>query len=326
MNPDASVDLSKPVDNPPIFRGTTADFGVETVPVLHGIFNEHGCHRVHACMEATGFYWMNLAINLHEAGLEVSVVNPARVWGFRKSELVRSKTDKLDAGVIARFCAAVKPALWTPPRKNVRRLKEMIRHAGSLQEMIVDEKNRLQNGYVSKEVIAACSKHLRFLEGALTLLWRQINRLVRWDSELRHKHALLASIPGIGEQTAAIILGEILAGGEFHSARALVCYAGLSPRQKSSGSSIRGRSPLSKVGNARLRKALYFPALTIWRDRSMFAPFCEHMQARGKHRMEIIGALMRKLLTMCFAVLKSEQVYNPKHPFVANWLEDCSLA
>lgn len=280
---------------------------------------------VHACMEATGFYWMELAIFLHESGVRVSVVNPARVWGYRKSELVRSKTDKLDAGVIARFCAAVRPDVWIPPRKNVRKLKEMVRHAGTLQELIVDEKNRLQNGFVAKEVVAACNKHLKFLEQTLTLLWKQINGLVRHDTDLRHKHALLASIPGIGEDTATVILGEMFSVGEFRSSRALVCYAGLAPRQRTSGSSIRGRSPLSKVGNSRIRKALYFPALTVWRDRSMFNEFCSAMEVRGKRKMEIVGALMRKILALCYAVLKSGQVYNVNYPHVANWLEDCGL-
>jgi transposase len=273
-----------------------------------------GVTHVHACMEATSRYWRRLAEYLHFVGHKVSVVNPSRVWGFRKSEtLGRMKTDKLDAGVIARFCEALKPEAWQPPLPEIQALKDMVTYAAHIQEQIVAEKNRQHVGALALQTAAAIERHIRFLEGNLEQLRNDMQLLIKKHAHLRQKVKLLVSIPGIGKETAAVIIGEVFAAGEFKSERGVACYAGLSPKHGTSGTSVNRHSRLTKIGNKRLRKALYFPAICIWRDRSLFPEFIEEMVRRGKHKMVIIGAIMRKLLCLCYKILKTEREYNPNY-------------
>jgi len=269
---------------------------------------------VHACLEATGRYGRRLAKFLHQAGHQVSVVNPGRIWGFRKSEtLGRNKTDKIDAALIARYCAAMKPDPWHPTSEEIEQLQDLVRYGARIQEMVVAEKNRLQSDDLSAQAEAAIERHLQFLEANAQQVRSDIKALISSHAVLKEKAELLLSIPGIGKDTAAIILAEVLGAGEFKNQRSVACYAGLSPKHHTSGSSVHGRSTMSKVGNSNLRKALYFPALCIWRDRSLFADFISNLEKKGKHRMAILGALMRKLLGLAFVILKSGQSFDPNY-------------
>lgn len=122
---------------------------------------------------------------------------------------------------------------------------------------------------------------------------------------------MLVSIPGIGEQTAAVILSEIVDWSLFESPRQLAAYAGLTPRERSSGSSVRGKPCLSRVGNARLRKALYLPAISAQRFNPLIVAFSERLLAKGKAKKQVIGAIMRKLLHLAYGVLKSGSPFDP---------------
>ena len=120
-----------------------------------------GIPKVQACLEATGNYGEDLAIYLHEAGHSVSIVNPARIKGFAQSELIRTKTDKIDAGIIARFCLAMRPETWIPPSPEVRLLRALVRRADSLTDMLTQEKNRL--GTAHESVIPLIKDHMGYL-------------------------------------------------------------------------------------------------------------------------------------------------------------------
>jgi len=122
-----------------------------------------GAGNVHVCMEATGSYGEDLAVYLHEAGHRVSVVNPARIKGFGQSELIRTKTDKIDAALIARFCLAMKPAAWIPPSPEVRSLKALVRRVDSLIDMRSQEKNRINTAHES--VTFMIKDHIAYLDG-----------------------------------------------------------------------------------------------------------------------------------------------------------------
>ena len=123
--------------------------------------NSIGIPKVQACLEATGNYGEELAIYLHEAGHLVSMVNPARIKGFAQSELIRTKTDKIDAAIIARFCLAMKPEAWTPPSSEVRLLRALVRRADSLIAMLTQEKNRLATAHES--VIPLIKENMGYL-------------------------------------------------------------------------------------------------------------------------------------------------------------------
>ncbi len=172
-----------------------------------------GIERVHACLEATGNYGEDLAIFLHEAGHTVSIINPARIKGFAQSELVRTKTDKIDAGVIARFCVAMKPEPWGPPSPEIRALRALVRRADSLIVMLTQEKNRL--GTAHESILPLIKEHIAYLEKENKKIRDQIADLIDRDPELKRKKDLLASIPGIGKATIAILLQNWMTSGNL---------------------------------------------------------------------------------------------------------------
>jgi transposase len=166
-----------------------------------------GIRQVSACLEATGNYGEDLAIYLHEAGHTVSIVNPARIKGFAQSELTRTKTDKVDAGIIARFCLAMKPESWIPPSPEIRSLRALVRRADSLIDMRSQEKNRL--GTAHESVTPLIREHIDYLDKEIEKVRDQIADLIDQDPNLRQKKDLLASIPGIGKATIAALLADL---------------------------------------------------------------------------------------------------------------------
>jgi transposase len=171
---------------------------------------QKGIEQMHACMEATSIYGDALAEFLYSLGFEVSIVNPARIKGFAKSDL-------------------------------------------------------------------------------------------------------LVSIPGIGAQTAAVLLSEIGRIEDYQNARQLAAHAGLTPCERSSGTSVHGKTRLSCTGNSRLRKALYMPAVVSMRHNPLLKAFSERLLDRGKAKMQAIGAIMRKLVHLAFGILKSQQPFDPNY-------------
>jgi transposase len=270
-----------------------------------------GIQRVHACLEATGNYGEALAIFLHEAGHTVSVVNPARIKGFAQSELIRTKTDRIDAGIIARFCLAMKPDPWIPPSPEIRTLRALVRRVNSLIDMLTQEKNRL--GTAHESVIPLIKEHMEYLDKEIEEVRDQIADLIEKDPNLRHKKDLLASIPGIGKATIAVILAELDELDKFSHVRELVAFIGLAPKETLSESSIKGKPRLCKTGHARLRKALYMPALVSIRYNPLMIAFYQRLQARGKNGKVIVCAIMRKLVHVIYGVLKSGKMYDPNH-------------
>jgi len=270
-----------------------------------------GIQQVSACLEATGNYGEDLAIYLHEAGHTVSIVNPARIKGFAQSELTRTKTDKVDAGIIARFCLAMKPESWIPPSPEIRSLRALVRRADSLIDMRSQEKNRL--GTAHESVTPLIKEHIDYLDKEIGKVRDQIADLIDRDPNLRQKKDLLASIPGIGMATIAALLADLDNLGKFTHVRQLVAFIGLAPRETLSGSSIKGKPRLCKTGNARLRKALYMPALVSIRYNPIMIAFYNRLKEKGKNGKVIVCAIMRKLVHVIFGILKSGKKYDPNY-------------
>jgi transposase len=275
----------------------------------------NGAECIHACMEATGTYGEELALYLHRAGHVVSVVNPAKVKGFAQSELSRTKTDKADAALIARFCRAMRPEAWHPPTPEIKELQSLVRRLESLNDMLTQERNRL----ATTEGMARSSieRTISHLQEEIRTTRRLIREYVDQDPGLHGKRELLESIPGIGPATSAMILAEFGDVARFQDARRMASFCGLTPRQRQSGSSVRGKTMLSKTGSARIRKALYMPALAAMKHNPLVSTFCERLRGYGKCPMIIVAAAMRKLIHIVFGVLKSGRPFNPSIADVA---------
>ena len=278
---------------------------------LNQWLKKQGVEELHACMEATSIYGEALAEFLYEAGYQVSVVNPARIKGFAKSELLRTKTDSVDAALIARFCAAIKPSFWKPTPFEVKELQALLRRLESLTQMYQQEENRLETATVS--VAKLTRAHLEYIKEQQAEIKKMISDHFDQHPHLKQQRELLTSIPGIGEQTAAVLLAEVGRIEDYKNARQLAAYAGLTPCERSSGTSVHGKTRLSCTGNVRLRKALYMPAVVAMRCNPVLKAMTERLLGRGKVKMQVIGALMRKLVHLAFGILKSQKPFDPTY-------------
>jgi hypothetical protein len=171
--------------------------------------------------------------------------------------------------------------------------------------MRVAEENRLSSGVSAAVVRQSLEEHIAYLIEQIKQTELLIRNHIDNHPDLKEQSELLDSIPGIGEATAALLLAEIVNIKQYTNARQVAAYAGLVPRERRSGSSVRGRVCLSKIGNARLRKALYFPAITALRSSDFFKAWAEPLRTRGKSKMSVIGAAMRKLIHLAYGVIKT---------------------
>jgi len=290
-----------------VFSNTEAGF-----EQLREWLSRQGIERVHACLEATGTYSEALALFLFQAGHTVSLVNPAAVKAFAASRLSRTKTDRVDAELIARFTVAQTPPAWRPLPIEVRELQAIVRRLESLVEMRVAEENRLTSGVIVDLVRQSLEEHLSYLKQEIKRTEELIRSHINSHPLLKQQSELLDSIPGIAQSTAARLLAEMTDITQYKSARQVAAYAGLVPRERQSGTSLRGRARLSKVGNARLRHALYFPAITALRSSPFFKAWAKGLQERGKCKMTVICAVMRKLIHLAYGVLKTGKPFDPE--------------
>ncbi len=271
-------------------------------------------HRVttlHACMEATGRYGEPLAAYLYAQGYTVSVINPAQIKHYAKSQLRRNKTDQVDADVIAQFAQTQQPSAWQPTAPEIRDLDELLHQYDALQSARQQENNRLQAGVQSESVRQLLTQHLAFLEAQLADVLRLIEEHIDRHPDLKANQRLLTSIPGIGALTAAKL--QALDLERFDSARAASAFVGLNPQQHTSGTAVHRRTRLSKMGDAAMRRALYMPAVCAKRFNPLVRAFCLRLADKGKHNLAIIGAAMHKLLCLAYGVLKSRQPFDPNY-------------
>jgi len=265
----------------------------------------------HACLEATGAYGEPVAEFLYGRGHVVSVVNPFRVKGFASSDLKRNKTDTADARTIAEFARVKDPEAWHPLPAEVKQLQALTRRIEALERMLVVETNRLEMAPTTTR------PSIRRMIGSLTDEIENVRRLIKDhidnNPNLKQQSDLLQSIPGIGEKTASLLLGEI-EFRSFASARAVAAFAGVTPRKLQSGTSL-NRTRLSKLGSGRIRKALYFPAITAVKYNQVVKHFARRLKENGKTPMQVIGAAMRKLLHIAFGVIKNNRPFDPDPAF-----------
>jgi transposase len=256
-------------------------------------------------MEATGAYWIALATSLHEGSITVSVVNPSRTAFFARSQLRRTKTDGVDAQMIAEFCQSQQPAQWEPPAPQIRELRGFL----SYRDHLIEERVRLKQ--VAKEVQAGEQlnelhhAHLEKLANTIEAIEKQIRALLKANDDLAARVAVLEeSIAGIGFITAAAIVAK-LPFERLRDAKAAAAFVGLTPKDRQSGTSVNGKPRICKTGDASLRRDLYMPALVAKRFNPILAAFAERLKERGKPPKVIIVAIMRKLIVLAYRLLKA---------------------
>jgi transposase len=271
-----------------------------------------GCRRVHACLESTGRYSLGIACALNEAGHVVSIVNPAQIRDFVRTKLGRNKTDGVDASHIRDYCELFKPQPWAPPSEAARRLGELQTIRAGIIAGLTEWKNRKNGGMTDAVAHSLADETISHFASQLGVVDEAIAQTIDNDAVLRRKRDLLLSISGVGETLAGVVLAELPGPDVLRSSAEVVAYAGLNPRQHQSGTSIDRVTRISKIGNAVLRAALYMPAMSAMRYNPAVAALVTRLKSRGRlNGKQIVIAAMRKLLVLCFGVLKTGKPFDP---------------
>ncbi len=275
---------------------------------------KHTINEIHFVMEATGIYHEALAYALHAAGAIVSVVNPAYIHEYGKSLGSRIKTDKKDSVTIAHYGATQKLTLWQPEPGEIRQLKALLTRHEAIEKDIQRENNRLEKAeitMVSVDVIDSIMTVIKELSKEKKRIRKLIDDHIDQNPKLKKCRALLESIPSVGPVISQYMIALIYSR-HFKTAKQCSAFIGLNPVMHESGSSVRGRSRLSKVGNAKIRAKLYMAAVVAIQYNPDIKQQYERLLKNGKSKMAALGAAMRKLVQICFGVLKHQTPYQPQ--------------
>lgn len=275
-------------------------------------FGEH----FHLLMEATNIYHEALADFLYDKGFKVSVINPKCTPNFAKSANLRTKNDKVDAKLLAKFAHqnADDLRLYQPRPAKERELLHKTRQLDHLKAVVAKEAVRIQM-LQDADCIALSQTLMAETKKLIKQLEQSIKSLIKNDEQLAHNAKLLTSIPAIGETSAWLLLAHLGNGQRFKNGKAAATFFGLTPMLKQSGSSVDTVVGISKIGHTDVRKALYAPAMSFAFGRwagGVYDGFVQRLLKNGKAKKSIIVALMRKLVTIAQAVLRHQQPFNPK--------------
>ena len=266
---------------------------------------EHGADsNLHCCCEATGTYYEESAKALARR-YKMSVVNPRIIKGFGTAVMNRSKTDRQDARLIARYCQAMKPEQWQSATPEHRKLQELVRYIARTKHQRASEQTKYKTApdFIKphiQETINHFTKLIASLEQELQAYYRN-------NPQQDKRRKTLKSIDGIGENSAAVLCSIITE--RFTHAKQLVAYLGLDPKEHQSGTSVKGKTRISKIGKSETRAALYMPALVAYRM-GAFPNFTARLEAKGKPPKLIIVAIMRKLAVIAFNLLKNGENFD----------------
>lgn len=266
-------------------------------------------------MEATGIYHENIAYYLHDLGYRVSILLAQQVKSYIKSLNVHSKTDKLDAKYIAQMGIERTLKSWQPLCANIRVLKQLTRERSSVQK----EKTALQNklhAYThshnpNKDAIKLVKQRIKLLEKQLPVMEQLIKSCVEQDAYLKERIEKICTIKGFSLVSVAVVVAETNGFQNFSSRAQLTSYAGYDIVERQSGSSIKGRTRISKRGNTQIRAILHFPALSAVKHEPVFTKLYDRIMERTEFKMKALVAVQRKLLLMAYTLFKKNEEFDP---------------
>ncbi|SOC78934.1 Transposase [Salinimicrobium sediminis] len=262
-------------------------------------------------MEATGYYHYRLAQFLYEQRVKVSVVNPFSVKRFIQMKLFRIKTDKSDAKAICEYATINEVPLYTARDKNQAECLQLMRLIDIYLKQSTALKNKLHGektlGKPSKAVYHSLNRSLKAVQKEIQILEDRLMEIVK--EEQQKQLTLLKSIPGMGSKTAIMLIVLTDGFSNFENARQLCSYTGITPSLRESGISVRGRSRITKMGNAKLRNLLFMCSFSACKHNKACREIYERIVAKGKSKKLALIAVCNKLLKQAFAIAKSGLPY-----------------
>jgi transposase len=285
-----------------------------------------GATGARVCLEATGIYHLQLALALQrQPNITVMVINPCAARRFAQAQMVRAKTDAVDADGLLQYLQRMPFQAWTAPREDVLQLQSLAHRMAQLDKEIARERCRLhaarRAGAHTRPVQQDIQAHLHQLQRRLEAMRAKALTVIRDDVQLAEDAHIIDSAPGFAELSATRLVAELSALAPDMTAPQWVAHAGMDPRACESGSSQRPPRRISKQGNARIRAALFMPALVAVRHDVHVAAYYERLLANGKPKMLALMAVMRRLLHALWGMLHHRQEWDGDKFYCLNQTE-----
>jgi transposase len=270
-------------------------------------------------LEATGVYYLDVSFALARAGKRLMVVNPRRSKAFMNACGANYQTDKTDAILMAQFATRMPFKPWTMPSSAAFNLFKIGRAIGRLKKQQTRLKNQIHaesaSGDTPKIILKQMSQHLKLIEKQIEELQEEAMPYIAQDPLWSRRYQLLLTIKGVGEVSALNLISELIMLPDDLSAAQWVKYAGLDPSRKLSGTSVQGKTKIAKTGNARLRAALYMPAMTASEHDPAVSQFRARLEANHKTPLQAIVAIQRKFLHGIHAMFRTDQPWESSRLF-----------
>lgn len=269
----------------------------------------------HCVMGATGCYHQRLAMFLHSKGFLVSVVNPLIIKRFIQMKLRRIKTDKSDALMIFNYASEQNLELWHPEAAYIVKSKEILSIVQAYSRQSTALKNKLHSlvsrGATQGVMIRSLKRQLNNLKTEILLLEKELEDLIKTNEPMLLSR--LMSIPGIGKKTAIIMMVSTSNFKNFSHYKQISSYVGLAPNERSSGTSIRGKSRISKAGDGLLRNHLFMCSFTASVHNRQCKALFDRIVGKGKSKKLALIAVCNKLIKQSYGIAKSGINYDPNY-------------
>jgi transposase len=275
--------------------------------------------QIIVCIEHTGIYCQPVLDYVVKNEINICIEHALQIK--QSQGMTRGKSDKVDAKRIATYAYKNRQELkfWKPQRKVIQQVKALL----VARERLVKMKHQLETPLkearefidesIRKMVIKNCQKTLKALSEDIKKTEHTIDLLIKEDAPLSQQMQWATSVPGIGRITAANL---VVATGEFeriNEVKKFACYAGVAPFEHSSGTSIRGKTRVSKMGNMNIKKLLHLAAMTAIQYCEEIRIFYHRKLAEGKNKMSVLNAVRNKLISRVFACIKNKRMYENKY-------------
>lgn len=274
----------------------------------------------HCVMEATGPYYMRLAVYLQSHGIKVSVVNPLVIKRFAQMKMIKAKTDKADARLIASYAEREVPELWQAPRPVLIEIQQEQMILDGLNKQVRMMGNQVESiqvqPYQSRAALEAVKLMINKVGQQIKVLEASV--LTKIEQVFSKEVKLITSIPGIGIKTAVALLVATDAFSRFESSKQVAFYIGICPRIYQSGSSIQGKGHVTKMGDARIRTLLYMGACSAKKHNLACQKLYDRLVKKGKAKKLALIAVSNKLVKQAFAVVTQQKEYEPEYYLALN--------
>lgn len=273
--------------------------------------------KVHYVMEATGIYHQKFAYYLDKKGCDISIVLPNKISNYARTVETKTITDKTCSEIIARFGLGRKLELWQSPKPTYRNLQQLTRERAQIVEERTMVKNQLHaeesEAFPNASSLKRIKARINFLSKQESEIKKDIFNCVEKEQEIKAEIKNICTIPGVGELTAITILAETNGFELIKNKKQLVSYAGLDIVEKQSGTTVKGKSRISKKGNRNIRRAMHLPALSAVKYNENYKAIYARLLAKSGIKMKGIVAVQRKLLELIYIVYKTKKGYDKNY-------------